>query len=122
MVFLSPGDSVTQEERSVSPDGRYVVYVDSFEARAFQWVDTPELLDTTTGSTVLKLTDDCWHLDSASWRSRSVLEMRLRHFPDGVPCYSVIVDCGQLTVSVGGVEARPLDQVDGLLRDALAAQ
>ncbi|KQH78343.1 hypothetical protein AO501_03050 [Mycobacterium gordonae] len=113
---------MTREERSVSPDGRYVLYADSFEARAFQWVDTPELLDATTGSTVLKLTDDCWHLDSASWRSRSVLEMRLRHFPDGVPCYSVLVDCGQLTASVDGVEARPLDQVDGLLRDALAAQ
>lgn len=32
--------------RSTSPDGRYIVCIDPFEARAFQWVETPELFDT----------------------------------------------------------------------------
>ncbi len=31
--------------RSTSPGGRYIVGVDSSEAHAFQWVDTPDVVD-----------------------------------------------------------------------------
>lgn len=109
---------MTLEQKYASPDGRYVVCVDSYEARAFQWVDTPELIDTTTGRALLMLEDRCWHVDEAQWSGSAVI-MRLRHFPDGVPSYEVSLDCDELTVAVDGREARPLEQLGEVLQTAL---
>lgn len=61
------------DARSTSPGGRYIVGVRSFEARAFQWVDTPEIVDTVAGVTLLDSADCYWHLDSATWQSESVV-------------------------------------------------
>lgn len=118
MVVSPPGGSVTREDRSASPDGRYIVGVEQLEVRAFQWVDTPQLVDRATDLTVLELTDPCWHLDSADWRSAAVVTLRLRHFPDGLQSYDVTVDCGQLTASVDGGETRPLAELDEVLAAA----
>jgi hypothetical protein len=70
--------------KSTSPGGRYIVCVDPFEARAFQWVETPELFDAAAGRALLALTDRYWHLDSADWRSESVVV----GLPNKVPALS----------------------------------
>ena len=104
--------------RSTSPGGRYVVCVDPVEARAFQWVETPELLDT-EGRALLALTDRYWHLDSADWSSESVVVLHLRHFPcpHDYGC-SVVVDCQRITASVNGIEPGPLGQLGDMLERA----
>ena len=109
---------MTLEERSASPDGRFIIRVEPLEARAFQWVDAPQLVNTATGLVLVQLTDPCWHLDSADWCSESVVVMWLRHFPDGLPSYEVRVDCGQLTASVDGGEPRPLAELEEMLETA----
>ncbi|MBX9978714.1 MAG: hypothetical protein CK429_16570 [Mycobacterium sp.] len=113
---------MTLREKLVSPDGRYVVCVDAFEARAFQWVDTPEVVDLTTGLALLDLKDPFWHLDSADWLSKSRVSMRLRHFPDGVPTYEVVVDCEERVATLDGSTAHPLRQLDEALREVLASR
>lgn len=110
------------EERSASPDGRYMIGVESQEVRAFQWVDTPQLIDSTTGSVLLGLADTCWHLDSAQWLSDSVVVMRMRRFPDGLGSYEVRVDCGQQTAWVDGGEAEPLGRLEDVLSQAAQAK
>ncbi|OMC46180.1 hypothetical protein A5745_11760 [Mycobacterium sp. IS-2888] len=112
---------MTLEQRSTSPDGRYKVCVDPFEARASQWVETPELIDSATDRALLALTDRYWHLDSADWRSQSVVIMDLRHFPDGRPQYRVDIDCEQLTASVDGDGPYPLGQLGKALERASGA-
>ena len=110
------------EVRSTSPGGRYIVGVDSIEARAFQWVDTPDVVDTVTGRTLLALADRYWHLDSADWRSESVVALQLRHFPHphDFSC-TVVVDCQCLTASLDGAEPVALGQLDDILGKAYTA-
>lgn len=111
--------------RSTSADGRYRVCVDPFEARAFQWVETPELFGT-AGRALLGLTDRYWHLDSAEWSGESVVVLQLRHFPlpHDYSC-GVVVDCQRMTASVNGAEPGPLGQLGDMLdrayRDAGSA-
>ena len=109
---------MTLEERGASPDGRFIVRVEPLEARASQWVDTPQLVDAATGLVLVQLADACWHLDSADWCVESVVVMRLRHFPDGLPSYEVRVDCGQLTALVDGGDPRPLAELEEMLETA----
>ena len=108
--------------RSTSPGGRYIVGVRSFEARAFQWVDTPEVADTVAGRTLLALADCYWHLDSADWEGESVVVLQLRHFPDphDYSC-TVVVDCQHLTASLDGAEPLALGQLDDILSKAYTA-
>jgi tetratricopeptide (TPR) repeat protein len=100
--------------KSTSPGDRYVVCVDPFEARAYQWVETPELFDTATGRALLAFADRYWHLDSAKWQSESVVVMDLRHFPYGNGC-TVVIDCQRLTASVNGAKPGPLGQLGDVL-------
>ncbi|WP_156297791.1 hypothetical protein [Mycobacterium paragordonae] len=109
---------MTLEERGASPDGRFIIRVEQLEARAFQWVDFPQLVHTATGLVLVQLTDPGWHLDSADCCGESVAIMRLRHFPDGLPSYEVRVDCGQLTASVDGGDPRPLAELEEMLETA----
>ena len=108
--------------RSTSPGGRYIVGVDSFEARAFQWVDTPVVVDIVAGRTLVALADCYWHLDSADWQSATVVVLQLRHFPNphDYSC-TVVVDCERLTASVNGAGPHALGQLDDILGQAYAA-
>jgi hypothetical protein len=107
------------EVKSTSPDGRYVGSVDPFEARAFTWVDTPELFDTATGRALLALTDRYWHLDTVDWQSDGVVVMQWRHYPIGHAVVSV--DCHRLTAGIDSAAQQPLGQLGDQLRRYLDA-
>jgi hypothetical protein len=102
--------------RSTSPADRYIVGVDSFEARASQWVDTPDVFDTVGGRMLLALSDRYWHPDLADWQSESVVVLQLRHFPHphAYSC-TVVVDCERLNASLNGAEPLTLGQLDDIL-------
>ena len=108
--------------RSTSPGGHYIVGVRSFEARAFQWVDTPDILDSVGRRTLLALADCYWHLDSAEWQSESVVVLQLRHFPNphDYSC-TVVVDCQRRTASLDGAEPDALGHLDDILGRAYTA-
>jgi hypothetical protein len=110
------------DARSTSPGGRYIVGVRSFEARAFQWVDTPEIVDTVAGVALLDLADCYWHLDSAAWQSEFVVVLQLRHFPHphDFSC-TVVVDCQRRTASLDAAEPHALAQFEDILGRAYNA-
>jgi hypothetical protein len=85
------------------------------------WVETPELFDAAAGQALLALADPYWHLDSADWRSESVVVMHMRHFPHGSPSYEVCVDCRQHTARVDGTEPGPLRELGAALERAHSA-
>src|SRR5688500_11642150 len=66
---------MTPEVRSTSPDGRYRLVVTSWEARNSLWVDTPQVVEATTGEPLLRFSSDKWSVDANRWESASVLEL-----------------------------------------------
>lgn len=86
------------EVRSTSPDGRYEVRVYPWEVRMSLWVDSPAIHDTATGRTVFAPDDSHWSLGQVEWRSASVVQLQLRHYPgDHVPAWmDLTLDCAKL--------------------------
>ena len=58
-------------------------------------VEPPEVVDTTTGRRLLEFKDPNWSLESATWQSDSVVNLKLRKHPGNhVPhCFDAWVDC-----------------------------
>jgi hypothetical protein len=66
---------------STSPTGRYVVRTFPWEVRMSHWIETPELRDTQTNTSLIRFSDSRWSLESASWQSDSVVRMSFRKYP-----------------------------------------
>lgn len=100
--------------KSTSPGGRYVIGVDMREARMSLWVESPELVDTLAGETLLRFNDSNWSLDSARWQSDSLVALQLRKYPgDHTPgSFEVLVDCALHTAAVGGTAVGDLSGVE----------
>lgn len=84
------------------------------------WVETPTVVDTATGATLLSFDDGRWSLDAADWLSDSVVQLWLRkypgaHLPSGV---MVTLDCGARTAQIGET-TWPLREVEPALNRAL---
>ncbi len=47
------------------------------------WVETPAILDKASGECLFSFEDPHWSLNSASWLSEAVVELRLRKYPGG---------------------------------------
>lgn len=86
------------EVRSTSPDGRYEVRVYPWEVRMSLWVDVPAIHDTVADRTVFAPEDSHWSLGKAEWRSASVVNLQLRHYPgDHDPAwFELTLDCASL--------------------------
>ncbi|HEX4329091.1 MAG TPA: hypothetical protein VH105_20035 [Burkholderiales bacterium] len=103
--------------KSTSPDGRFAIYVDMWEAFNSHWVESPELTDTRSGATLLKFNNDNWSLDAAQWQSDTVVSLSLRKYPgDHTPsAFEVVVDCEQGNASVADMAPLPLAEVEEAL-------
>jgi hypothetical protein len=106
--------------KSSSPGGRYVVRTHPWEARMSLWIETPELFDTAAGQVLLGFKDTHWSVDSADWRSESVVAMHLRKYPgDHLPgSFEAVIDCERRTASLNGAEAGSLDHLEESLAQA----
>jgi hypothetical protein len=67
--------------QSASPDGRFHVTFEAWEASNSLWVQTPTVRDTRDNATVLRFADERWSLDSSTWPSDHVALLSLRKFP-----------------------------------------
>ena len=81
------------------------------------WIETPAVLDKTTGETLLKFKDSNWSLDAARWLSDSIVELTLRKYPGNHLPVNVIVtlDCANRTASIGEKEVLLLVDVESAL-------
>lgn len=109
------------EVQSTSPSGRYQVRVDPWEARMSLWVETPELVDSVIGTTLLAFADPNWSLDAAAWQGERVT-LTLRRYPgDHVPSqFEVVVDCAALSATVQSMPVPSLAAIEPALERACA--
>lgn len=106
---------------SESPSGRFRIAISAWEARMSLWIETPTVLDKTTGETLLAFKDSNWSLDAARWVSHSVVELTLRKYPGNHLPVNVVatLDCASRTARVGQVELGSLAEVEPALERAL---
>lgn len=99
------------ELKSTSPSGRYIIRVYPQEMRMSHWVDTPELIDTATHSTLFAPRDSSWSMDSATWQSESVVSMTLRRYPGDHSSIKATFNCAAGTADIGGVAIKSLSDI-----------
>lgn len=76
-----------------SPDGRYVVDLDTFEMRMSHWVSVPCVRDTVTGQPILDLSHTLWHTDDVQWDDTGAqMTLSLRHYPGDRPGIALTID------------------------------
>jgi hypothetical protein len=106
---------------SRSPGGRYSIAIAPWEVRMSLWIESPTLTDTETGEVLLSFRDPHWSLDSADWRSDSVVALELRKYPGNHTPVQVTatVDCEARTAEVGAVRVESLKRLEKALDEAL---
>lgn len=85
------------------------------------WIETPTVLDKTTGETLLSFKDGNWSLDAARWLSDSIVELTLRKYPGNHLPVNIIatLDCANRTARIGEKEVQFLAEVESALDNAL---
>ncbi|MEO8671341.1 MAG: hypothetical protein ABI411_08515 [Tahibacter sp.] len=109
------------ELKSISPDGRYLIHIDAWEARNSLWVESPRLSEAKSGAILLRFHSTMWSLDRARWLSEHEVELTLRKYPGNhAPADLVaVVDCVHGSASVAESAAVALDQLEALLERQL---
>jgi hypothetical protein len=109
---------------SSSPSGRYKITFDSREVFNTCWVETPTLVDTRTGETLLAFKDTHWSADRIQWKSDSVVVLELRKYPGNHVPNSVYatVDCSAGSGAVGSRAPRAIAMLERDLEAALTWQ
>ncbi len=81
------------------------------------WVEPPELVDTTSGESLLRFRDESWSLDGAEWQSDFVVAFQLRKYPgDENQCaITVIAHCGYRVAEIDGSAPMSFQEVERFL-------
>lgn len=105
------------EARSLSPDGRYAVQVDAWEAFNTHWVESPRIVELADGAVVFAFADSHWSLDECRWVEADVVEWVLRKYPGNhTPSQLVArIDCVSRTAGIGAGPQEPLDAFEAAL-------
>jgi hypothetical protein len=109
------------EIQSTSPNGRYQLQVDPWEARNTHWVLSPQLVDTESGHVLFKLTASAWSAENSAWESDAVVRIAHRKYlgDQPRPCLTVRLNCAQQTGELNGADAVPFEALEVLLEEAL---
>jgi hypothetical protein len=112
---------VFSEVKSTSPDGRFQVRVETWEARNSLWVESPSIYNTRTEEVLLQLQSEMWSLDKAEWKTGEVVELTLRKYPGNhTPIQlEAAVDCENQTAQIQSLPAVPLKELEQLLESQL---
>ncbi|HEU0129890.1 MAG TPA: hypothetical protein VFQ85_02735 [Mycobacteriales bacterium] len=101
-----------------SPDGVVEVRFEAIEMRMSHWVQEPIVVRTRDGREVLSLSGTLWDAAGPTAFPRpGVVELTLRHYPDGAHEVVLVVDVETETFGIGRDAAA--DQPVARLRDAL---
>ena len=109
------------EIHSKSPDGRYIIRVNAWEARMSLWVETPDVWDTVANKSLLTFRDSNWSLDHASWENGNIVTMSLRKYPGDhtPPSVAVTLDCVARSATVAGKPVKSLSEIESALDSAI---
>lgn len=86
-----------------SPSDKYHFKIDAWEARMSLWIESPALVNVSSGETVLTFKESNWSLDVAEWKDEEHVTMELRRYPgDHSPSQFVVeVDCLAKKATIG---------------------
>jgi hypothetical protein len=115
---------MNRELRSTSADGRFAVFVSSWEARMSLWVDTPSIVETASGQVIFAFKDINWSLDAIRWQSDSVVSLQLRKYPGNYKRdhFSIVIDLDNKSGVVEEVLISELAEVEAALEAQLGRQ
>jgi hypothetical protein len=104
----------------LSPDGKFRITIETYEAFNSHWVLLPTIEDVATTEVLLKL-DRGWSMDDSKWVGDDVAELTLRKYPGNhsPPDLIATIDCAarMARVNAGGIVA--LDALEANLNAAL---
>lgn len=105
------------EIRSTSPDGRFQLRVNTWEAGNTLWVSSPEIFDLAAGQPVFRFQNENWSLDQDEWESDSRVRLTLRKYPGNhLPGnLTVGVDCANGVAYPPNAAAVSLDRLEEVL-------
>lgn len=112
---------MTRELQSQSPIGVYAIEVIAWEAAMSLWVESPVLIDRTSGLDLLRFRDANWSLDQATWLDDSRVRLLMRRYPGNhsPPDVDVVVDCKARTGQMGHQEIHSLDELEDAMNLAI---
>lgn len=87
------------------------------------WIETPQIVDTSTGCEVIEFKNPHWSLESASWQTDSLVRLKLRKYPgDHFPLYfDASVDCEKQCGTVAAAEVSSLAEFEATLEKLYAS-
>lgn len=102
---------------STSPDGRFELRVETWEAGPSRWVSSPEFFDRHSGISLFRFQDPHWSLDQAAWESAALVRLTLRKYPGNhQPAQlSATIDCANGTAWLPSSLPVALGQLEELL-------
>jgi hypothetical protein len=103
-----------------SPDGKFRITIEMYEAFNSHWVLLPTIEDVATTEVLLKL-DRGWSMDDSKWVGDDVVELTLRKYPGNHSPAEVVatIDCARRMARVNAGEMLPLDALEANLDAAL---
>jgi hypothetical protein len=112
---------VTMEIKSTSPDGRFQVTVEPWEARNSLWVESPTLRDTRRNEVLLRFESEMWSLASSEWQAAGCVQLTLRKYPGNHAPAQIVtaIDCIHRTAKVQSMEPVSLRDLEVLLERQL---
>jgi hypothetical protein len=104
----------------VSPDGRFRITVEMYEAFNSHWVLIPTIEEVESAEVLLKM-DRGWSMDESRWIGDHVVELTLRKYPGNHSPADLVatVDCVARIGIVGQGEMLPLGVLEANLNAAL---
>ena len=107
--------------KTTSPDGRFQIRVDQWEARNSLWVQSPEIWDTVENRALLRFESEQWSLDRSDWLSEARVVLTLRkypgnHFPKDL---EVTVDCQAKTATLHSLAVADLRNLEAVMEQQL---
>jgi len=112
---------VVYEVKSTSPDGRFQVRVEAWEARNSLWVESPAIYNAKTEEVLLQFQSEMWSLDRADWKANQVVDLTLRKYPGNHTPAQLIatVDCELQEAGIKSPPTVPLKKLEQLLENEL---
>ena len=114
-------ESLSGSRTVESPTGRFQISVSMREVFNSHWVESPTLLEKSTGTMLLTFGDRNWSLDEARWLDDSTVALTLRKYPGNHTPADVVVtvDCAGRSAKIGETELKARNEVEPALERAL---
>jgi len=106
---------------STSPDGRFQVQAEVWEARNSLWVYSPCIWDAELSLHILRFENEFWSVDNSAWLSERKVLLVLRKFPGNhrPEQLSVEIDCVAHVAMIPHASPAPLVGLESALNNAV---